>query len=292
MKKSFLLVVILCIGMLTGCKMGVDLDSKENDLIAEYAAGVVLLHSHYYQDRYEKPWTYQEETESPTEDYEEPTIEEPTVEKPTSGEPSTEKPTTDNPGQNESETSEKPTSDGEKPTTDGENPTGGEKPTGEQPTGNGEGGNGEKPTEEPVELNLTEAFGTHPVEVKYVDYTVCDSIDVDPDGFFEILPDKGCSFLVLNFTLNNRSFVRQTVNTADDGIIIRLTINEEDKYNNYDASMLMNDLTVLSNVTLESKEEYPVVIVYMIPTEEVDNIESMYIEVASDMEMKGQYVLK
>lgn len=278
--------------MLTGCKMGVELDSKENDLIAEYAAGVVLLHSHYYDDRYDKPWMKESEAEASTEDS---TTEEPTVEEPTTEEPTTETPTQTNPEQG-TENGEKPSADGEKPS--GEGSSGGEKPSGEgnegsgeKPTGDG-GSTGEKPTEEPEILDLTEAFGTHPVEVKYVDYTVCDSMDVDPEGFFEIVPDRGCSFLVLNFTLSNRSFVNQTVNTEDKGVIIRLTINGEDKYNNYDASMLMNDLTMLSDVTLESKEEYPVVIVYMIPTEAAENIENMYIEVASDMEMKGQYVLK
>lgn len=230
--------------------MGVDLDSKENDLIAEYAAGVVLLHSHYYDDRYDKPWTYPADIEEPTTEF-----------------PSTEEPTSESESQ-DGETTDKPTQGGI------------------------DGNGGEKPTEEPEELNLTEVFGTHPVEVKYIDYSVYDSYDVDPDGYFYILPDKNCSFLVLNFILCNRSFVEQTVNTEDEKVIIRLTINGTEKFNNYDASMLSNDLTVLKDVSLESKEEYTGVILYMIPTELTENIESMYIEVASDFENKSQLVLQ
>ena len=290
MKKRLFLILISCVVVLTGCGMGVELDPKENELIAEYAAGVMLMHSHYYDDRYDKPWMYT--IESDTEDS---TVEEPTTEEPTTEEPTTEESTTPSGGGDETE---KPSGSGDETETPSGNGDGTEKPSGsgdgaEKPSGNGNGNGGEAPTtEEPVELDLTDVFGTHPVEVNYVDYTVCDSYDVDPDGFFEIIPDKDCSFLVLNFTLNNRSFVNQTVSTIDKDIIIRLTINEENKYNNYDASMLMNDLTVLNETALESKELYDVVIVYMIPTELANNIESMFIEVASDMENEGILILK
>ena len=287
MKRRFLCISILCILLLSGCKIGVDLDSKENALIAEYAAGVMIMHSHYYDDRYDKPWMYNTETEEPSEEEsseEEPTTEEPTTEEPTTKEPTTEEPTT---------------SEGEKPSQDADNPSGGsegEKPSGDSDDKPSQGGNekptGEPETEAPEELNLTEVFGTHPVEVSYVDYLVCDSYDVDPDGFFEIVPEKGNAFLVLNFTLNNRSFVKQTVSTGSEEIIVRLTVNDEEKYNNYDASMLMNDLTSLKEVTLESKEVYNAVIIYMIPTEIADNIDSMYIEVATDMDNKGILELK
>lgn len=251
--------------------MGVELDSKENDLIAEYAAGVVLLHSHYYNDRYDKPWMYESENEEPTTEI--PTMEDPTTEEPTTEEPTTEAPTIEEPTTDEG---------GTKESTDKEPSSGGQ---------SGENVTTEPPTEE-EELDLTEVFGTHPVRVSYVDYTVCTSYDVDPDGFFEILPDKGCSFLVLNFTLNNRSFVSQTVSTLDKELIIKLTINDEEKFNNYDASMLMNDLTVLKDTTLESGEEYKAVIIYMIPTEVAENIDSMFIEVASDMDVKGKLELQ
>lgn len=257
--------------------MGVELDSKENDLIAEYAAGVVLLHSHYYNDRYDKPWMYESENEEPTTEI--PTMEDPTTEEPTTEAPTIEEPTTDEGGTKEDDT--KP-NDSTNESTDKEPSSGGQ---------SGENVTTEPPTEE-EELDLTEVFGTHPVRVSYVDYTVCTSYDVDPDGFFEILPDKGCSFLVLNFTLNNRSFVSQTVSTLDKELIIKLTINDEEKFNNYDASMLMNDLTVLKDTTLESGEEYKAVIIYMIPTEVAENIDSMFIEVASDMDVKGKLELQ
>ena len=145
--------------MTTGCSMGVDLDSKENDLIAEYAAGVVLLHSHYYDDRYDKPWMYPADTEEPT--TEAPSTEEPATE--TSG---TENPTSESQSK-ENETGDRP-SQGDNETSSNDNPS----------------SDGEKPTETPEELNLTEVFGTHPVEVKYTDYSVYDSYDVDPDGYF------------------------------------------------------------------------------------------------------------
>lgn len=247
--------------------MGFDLDAKENDLVAEFAAGMLIPYSYLYENRYD---TWKTQEEEPTLPSEEPTIpdEEPTI-------PDEEEPT------------DEPTED-----------VSGEAGTGED--GTGEGGPVIKPTDEdPTEgnnpdktkLEFCEVFGTHPVEINYSGYEVCEGYDV-AGGLFEISPEHGCKFVVVKFSLHNKSFEDKVISTYDKEIIIRGIFNGKTRSNNYDASEIENDLTVLKDVKLKSKEKYEAVLLFMIPSAEADNIESFVLEVANNMDEKGQFIIK
>ncbi len=65
MRKSFAgimgSIMIVCTLSLTGCTTGVDLNDEQNNLVAEYAAGVLVNHSYKFQNKYA-----QEETTTQT----------------------------------------------------------------------------------------------------------------------------------------------------------------------------------------------------------------------------------
>lgn len=65
MKKRQILSLCLCFSMLmlAGCTQGRDLSEEQQDLIAEYSAGILLQH----ESSYEKRLLKQEETEGPAE---------------------------------------------------------------------------------------------------------------------------------------------------------------------------------------------------------------------------------
>lgn len=50
MKKPFILMMLMCVVLLTGCSSLVNLTEDESDMLTEYMAGVVLKHSDDYKD--------------------------------------------------------------------------------------------------------------------------------------------------------------------------------------------------------------------------------------------------
>lgn len=246
--------------------MGFDLDAKENDLVAEFAAGMLIPYSYLYENRYD---TWKTKEEEPTLPSEEPTIpdEEPTI----PDEEPTEEPTEDASG--EAGTGEAGTGEGDPVI----------KPSDETPT---LGGDPDK-----TKLELCEVFGTHPVEIIFNGYEVCESYDI-AGGLFEISPEHGCKFVVVKFSVYNKSFEDKVINTYDKEVIIRAIFNGSTRTNNYDAAVVENDLTVLKDVKLESAEKYEAVLFFMIPSAEADNIESFVLEVANNMDEKGQLIIK
>ena len=250
--------------------MGFDLDAKENDLVAEFAAGILIPYSYLYEDRYDTWKTTEEETTAPSE---EPTIpdEEPTIpdEEPT--EDATENPTEDVSG--EVGTGEAGTGDGDPVI----------KPSDENPS---QGNDPDK-----TKLELCEVFGTHPVEIIYNGYDVCEGYDI-AGGLFEITPEHGCKFVVVKFIVHNKSFEDKVISTVDKEVIIRGIFNETTRSNNYDTAVVANDLTVLKDVKLESAEKYEAVLFFMIPSDVADNIDSFVLEVANNMDEKGQLIIK
>lgn len=270
MKKSIVVLLILCMLLFSGCSMGVDLDAKENDLVAEFAAGILIPYSYLYEDRYDTWKTTEEETTAPGE---EPTIpdEEPTI------------------------PDEEPTED---VTEDSTEDATGEVGTGED--GTGEGNPVIKPSDEnpsqgndpdKTKLELCEVFGTHPVEIIYTGYEVCEGYDI-AGGLFEITPEHGCKFVVVKFNVHNKSFEDKIISTVDKEVIIRGIFNGNTRTNNYDTAVVANDLTVLKDVKLESAEKYEAVLFFMVPSDVADNIDSLVLEVANNMDQKGQLIIK
>ena len=52
MRKNIIAIMILCVMLFSGCVNSIDINSKENTLIAEYAAGLLIKNSNFYKDRY------------------------------------------------------------------------------------------------------------------------------------------------------------------------------------------------------------------------------------------------
>lgn len=252
--------MILCLTLLCGCSMGVELDSQQNNLVAEYAAGVLIKHSYNHSNRYEFSAS-EDETE------EEPTVE---PEKPT----------------DESETKEPETTEPEKPTDEDESKPEESTPSEEETTGGSE-----ETTTAPKEFEFEEVLGLENVSVKCDGYEVTESLDADPEGFFVLNAETGYKFVVVNFTLTNTSEETVTVNTADDNIILKSSFNKDYKYNNYDASILKNDLTGLKDVSIEAGAEYKAVTIFMVPADVADSIDTFILTVASD-DVEGVFTLK
>lgn len=241
--------------------MGVDLDSEQNNLIAEYAAGVLIKHSYNHSNRYEFSASEDETEEEPTVEPEKPTDEGETVEpeKP-SGEDETKKP--DKPTEEDESKPEKPTSSEEETTT------------------------------APEEFKFEEVLGFENISVECDGYEVTESLDADPNGLFELVAETGYKFVVVNYMLTNTSEEEITVNTADKNIILKACFNNDYKYNNYDASILGNDLTVLKDVLIKAGAEYKAVTIFMVPEDVVDSIDSFIITVASDNNIEGVYTIE
>ena len=246
--------------------MGIDLNAKENDLVAEFAAGMLIPYSYLYEDRYDTWKTTEAETTAPSE---EPTIPD-----------------------------EEPTIPDEDPTEDATEDVTGEAGTGEAGTGDGEPvikPSDENPSQgndpDKTKLELCQVFGTHPVEIIFNGYDVCEGYDI-AGGLFEITPEHGCKFVVVKFIVHNKSFEDKVISTVDKDVIIRGIFNDKLISNNYDAAVVANDLTVLKDVKIKSAEKYEAVLFFMIPSDVADNIDSFVLEVANDMDEKGQLIIK
>lgn len=72
MKKriTFITIFIVMAMLLTGCTKGIDITTEQNDIVAEYIAGVLIKNSYYYMDKYEdlkETYAYEEKSEPETE---------------------------------------------------------------------------------------------------------------------------------------------------------------------------------------------------------------------------------
>ena len=76
MKKNVMIAAVLALVILTGCGSKEELTEEKYNLIAEYAAGILIDHAYVNEDRY----AYKKEN---TSEYQEPSTKEETTEKPT-----------------------------------------------------------------------------------------------------------------------------------------------------------------------------------------------------------------
>lgn len=223
MRKRFIAITILCVMLFSGCVKSVDISPKENTLIAEYAAGLLIKNSNYYKDRY---YFWDEEDVSQ-----------------------------EIPSENESSQDE----------TD-------EAPSTINPD--------DKPTDV-VEKELAKVFGLSQVALKYDSYVVVDRYNADPEGYFELVAETGYDFVVVKYVLSNNTGNDLIVDNSTKSIIVKAGINNEYMYNNYDASILLNDLTNLKNVKIASGDKFEAVIIFMVPSDVATSIEKFSFTVLS-----------
>ena len=223
MRKRFIAITILCIMLFSGCVKGVDISPKENTLIAEYAAGLLIKNSNYYKDRY---YFWDEEDVSQ-----------------------------EIPSENESSQDE----------TD-------EAPSTINPD--------DKPTDV-VEKELAKVFGLSQVALKYDSYVVVDRYNADPEGYFELVAETGYDFVVVKYILSNNTGNDIVVDNSSKNIIVKAGINNTYMYNNYDASIMLNDLTNLKNVNVSAGGNFEAVIIFMVPSYVATSIEKFSFTVLS-----------
>ena len=231
MRKNFIVIMIICAMLFGGCVKSVDISSKENSLIAEYAAGLLIKNSNYYKDRY---YFWDEEDvsqEVPSEDE-------------SSQEETDESPSTINPD--------------------------------------------DKPDNE-VEKELAKVFNLSQATLKYDGYVVVDRYNADPEGYFELVAEPGYDFVVVKYIVNNNGSEDIVVDNSSKNIIVKAGINKEYYYNNYDASILLNDLTNLKNVKIAAGDKFEAVIMFMIPSDISSSIEKFSFTVMSG-ESKSQEI--
>ena len=124
-------------------------------------------------------------------------------------------------------------------------------------------GEAEPETTEEVSPYLNSLFSIKGVDVAFKGYKVTDEYPDDEDALFSFEPEAGHDFLVAEFSLINNGAEDVTVNTIDSEEIYRITVNTSYKCNNY-ATLLLNDITRLDNVTIKAGESYDAVLVFMI----------------------------
>lgn len=234
MKKKTIIIslLLICIFMITGCTKVIDLTDEQNDLIAEYAAGVLVQNSYTYKAKYPN-WNIavQEETESETEDE-----------------------TTGYDDENETPQETAAVAPVDETTPQGE--------------------------DSQYLANASEAFGIESVQVTYKSYKVTDEFPDDPDVLFSVKPEPGYKFIVVSFNLHNSGDEAVVLNNRDNQTILKATINKA-SVNNF-ATLLLNDITALSDVTVEAGGDCEAVALFMVTESVADDMESFKISYKYD----------
>lgn len=212
MKKRLIAVIIICMFIFTGCTRAIELTEEQNELVAEYAAGVLVKNSYTYKTKYAE---FGRNPNSGTEEE------------------------TETPSETETET---------------------EKPQDTDDVNNG------------ALAYASKALGIEPVEVTYKSYKVVDEYPDDEDALFTVIPEPGYKFVVVLFNLHNPGDKAVTLNTAENSTIFKATINKA-SVNNF-ATLLLNDITALSDVTIEAGADYEGVVMFMISEDAAEGMNS------------------
>ena len=120
--------------------------------------------------------------------------------------------------------------------------------------------------------NASKALGIEPVELTYKSYKIVDEYPDDPDALFTVVPEPGYRFIVVFFNLHNPSDTAVTLNTLENSTIFKATINRV-SVNNF-ATLLLNDVTALSEVTIEAGADYEGLVLFMVNESTANEMES------------------
>ena len=226
-KYSFFTIITMAVVLfLTGCAKGPDITKEQNDIIAEYAASVLLKHSYDYQSRYEdlnpvNQFEYPTEVETESEPESETETQTPAIDPIDETTPYVEEPTT---------------SDGR--------------------------------------WNISSSLGLDSLQVKYTGYEIMD--EYPKDAVFYIKADEGQTFVIMNFSLTNTGTEAVTVNNAGKNPAVKLYINDNKPVICY-ANLMLNNITSLTDVTIESQKSFDGIIVFMVPKEYVESVTKLKI---------------
>ncbi len=265
MKKVFALCSIMILSLFAvGCEKTIELTDAESQMVAEYAADLLLkydknLSFKYYDD---------DEFESPH-DFNTPSTEELSTEATTTEEPSTEDIST------EGTTTEEPSTEG---TTEGT-----EDSTEDISSGDG---NMDNATEEDLdadymytEFDLAEFIGQDNIKISYQYAQITESYpSYNNEGMYiEVEAPDGYKLLVLKFRIENLTNEPQLVDLYSKDIDYHIIVNNK-KVAKQMLTILMDDMYTY-NKTLEASLIDDTVLLFMVSDSVAEELEDMKLKV-------------
>lgn len=251
-------LVTVCLGVamalsITGCGDKVTLTDEQNDLIAEYVAGVMLKHS------YENEWKYQKLD-----------IAQNTYNSKGSMDSSTNA-TTSNTNQQAS-TAAASTSKAQSSTkTSTTTKAGTATVTGD------------------VMSDLKNALNLGSASITYSKYVVGDRYPTDE--FAICVPaSEGCKVIAVEFAINNNTAQSIEANTSTSGVNFAININGTTV--KQATSILKNDISALSKVNIPSGSGYTAVALFQVADKVAENISSISIEAYQNNTLIGTIPMK
>lgn len=246
MKKSKILgLLAISTVMLTGCVDAMpDMTAEQSDLVAEYAAGLLLKYSPNYDYRLVSDEELAEALAQVTEADEAETDTE--KEEPASGETVQDE---EKPAQEETETALQ--------------------------TEQTEMAFADADADLAVVLGLDEGLLLH-----YQSFEICDSYPQEASGFSGVDAGEGKKLLVLHFDLENSTDGKVDCQLADVSLKLRITVNQSLSTGTMDLQMLPDDMVSFSG-SMEAGEKADVTAVAEIEDMSDEDVESLTIQMSS-----------
>lgn len=247
MKMKKLVIAAICaVGVfaLSGCGDNVALTNEQNDIIAEYVAGALLMHS------YDNEWKYTKLNSAQDAGY------------------STQKAL-------KAELNAASSTGNAQTTAAGA--VSGTTASGTATAASAATGAGTTATTTTAK-SLSEALGLSGVTVSYKDVSIGDRYPTD--AYAVCVPaDSGCKVVAVEFTIKNNGASPITATTRSSAVTMKLKLGSG-SYNQY-KSMLKNDICGLDGVSIAAGESYTAVAVFQVPSDSAVKSSDMKLEVFS-----------
>ncbi len=240
MKKGKILgMTVMAALLLTGCVDNMpDMTAEQSELVAEYAAGLLLKYSPNYEyGLADEDALFEEETVTEESSEEESAQAESTVEEETT--------VTESSKEEESSV-----------VTEIEIHVGADKTESDVkyiPVNNTET---VELKENPYEVEIAEIVGTEDLGIRYTYYEICSEYPNGSGGSgFTVQPQKGKQLLVIHFNVENKAEETFACDLFDSGIRIKADVNEQG-FEKTMSTLLVNDITTyIEDIKVGAKED-------------------------------------
>lgn len=264
----------VCIGMglmltVTGCGNNVTLNKEENDLVAEYIAGVMLKHS------YENQWEYQklEAAKKQNADNEKKTG---------TGSSTTNKNTVSKPTQAATIAGNTSANNTESKSNTAATTASAANKTPDSTTQNADASSD-------VMTAMTQALGLKGAEISYSSVTLGKRY---PQGEYvvSVPANNSCVVVAVEFEIKNNSGADIVANTSSSGVTMKLGI--EGTTIAKSASIIKNDITGLKGITIAPGQAYTACAIFQVPEVFADTLEGATLTVSNSGSSLGTIELK
>lgn len=245
--KKLVIATICAVGVfaLSGCGDSVTLTNEQNDMVAEYVAGALLMHS------YDNEWKYTKLNNAQDAGY------------------STQKALKAELNATTAAGNAQTAAAG---VITGTTASGTTTATSAAATGAG------TTATTTTAASLSEALGLSGVTVSYKDVSIGDRYPTD--AYAVCVPaDSGCKVVAVEFTIKNNGASPVTATTKSSAVTMKLKLGSG-SYNQY-KSMLKNDICGLDGVSIAAGESYTASAVFQVPSDSAVKSSDMKLEVLS-----------